>query len=391
MRCVFFGTPDFAARILRRLAAVPHLEIAGVVTRLDAVSKRGKTAAPSPVALAAAELGLPVKKLSSLAAFDTDFCLPRVTDTKRPFGSEGFPGGPYPLEDNPCADADVFIVAAFGLLLPPALLTMPRRGCVNVHASLLPRWRGAAPIERAMLAGDPNSGVSIMRMEAGLDTGPYCARAAVPIGDTSADELRRELAELGATLLLDSLPAIADGSAEWTAQDLAQVTYAQKIAKGELNLSPEVNAEMNLRRVRASSASAPAKCCIAGTELRVTAARVGDAGGDRAEVSKANGRGRTAARLVARSPQPPDDGAVAVPALRLTCTDGSVLEVLRLQPAGKREMAAADWLRGLRLPASSATALISGATTTAIPATCDATATSDPDASDASDIYLTWH
>jgi methionyl-tRNA formyltransferase len=148
-------------------------------------------------------------------------------------------------------------------------------GCINVHASLLPRWRGAAPIQRALLAGDERLGVSIMRMEEGLDTGDFCATASTDGGDKDLAQLTMELGQLGAQALLAVLPDIASGSAVWVSQDQTQATYAEKIAKDELWLSPQLGALDNLRRVRAASEQAPARCLICGKSVTVLAARLG--------------------------------------------------------------------------------------------------------------------
>ena len=210
MRVVFMGTPAFAVPSLTALAR--EHEVALVVTRPDAVRSRGKRLEPSPVKEAALELGLPVLETA------------RMT--------------PEALEALRDAAADIFCVAAYGCILPDAVLTMAPLGCVNVHASLLPRWRGAAPIQRAILAGDEVAGVSIMRIGHGVDTGAYCAQASTPVGEKGADELTRDLAELGGALLARTLPAIAAGSAVWTEQDEALVTHAAKIAK---DCTPELD------------------------------------------------------------------------------------------------------------------------------------------------------
>ena len=232
------GTPRFAAEILDELAEF-H-EIAAVYTRPDAVRGRGKALVPSPVKEVAERRGFPVRTprtlrdaavLSELAAFAPD----------------------------------VICVAAYGAILPKDVLDLPPFGCLNVHGSLLPRWRGAAPIERAILAGDEEIGVCIMAMEEGLDTGDYCVCRSLPAGSRTAAELTEELAALGASALLTAL-----------AQAEALVTYAEKIAKGELNLDPAESAVANDRRVRASGAAHPARAVVAGRPLTVLAARVAD-------------------------------------------------------------------------------------------------------------------
>ena len=298
MRIVFMGTPDFAVPSLRALAAA-H-DVALVLTRPDAVRSRGKKLEPSPVKAAALELGLPVLEAKRME--------PEVVDALR------------------AARADVFCVAAYGCILPDEVLTMAPLGCVNVHASLLPRWRGAAPIQRAILAGDAEAGVSIMRIGHGVDTGAYCAQASCSVAGKSADELTSELAELGAGLLLEVLPGLAAGTVSWTEQDEALVTHAAKIQKAELRLDPAVSAADNERRALASSDAAPARCMLAGKPVRVLAARVAPVSG---------------AALAA--------GELAIQGGRvlLGCGEGA-LEVLELKPDGKRAMDAAAWAAGQR-------------------------------------------
>lgn len=298
MRIVFMGTPDFAVPSLRALAAA-H-DVALVLTRPDAVRSRGKKLEPSPVKAAALELGLPVLEAKRME--------PEVVDALR------------------AARADVFCVAAYGCILPDEVLTMAPLGCVNVHASLLPRWRGAAPIQRAILAGDAEAGVSIMRIGHGVDTGAYCAQASCSVADKSADELTSELAELGAGLLLEVLPELAAGTVSWTEQDEALVTHAAKIQKAELRLDPAASAADNERRALASSDAAPARCMLAGKPVRVLAARVAPVSG---------------AVLAA--------GELAIQGGRvlLGCGEGA-LEVLELKPDGKRAMDAAAWAAGQR-------------------------------------------
>ena len=302
MRVVFMGTPAFSVPSLR--ARTREHEVVLVVTRPDAVRSRGKRLEPSPVKVAAEELGLPVLETSRMT--------PEALDALR------------------AADADVFCVAAYGCILPEAVLTMAPLGCVNVHASLLPRWRGAAPIQRSILAGDAETGVSIMRIGQGVDTGDYCAQAATTVAGKTADELTAELAEMGGELLVEVLPAIADGTAVWTVQDESKVTHAAKIAKEELRLDPVVSALENARRVLASSDAAPARCVLAGKPARVLAAVVSDA-----------------------SPVPAE-GQITCAGKRvlLGCADGA-LELVSVKPDGKRAMPATAWAAGLQGKAGS--------------------------------------
>ena len=293
MRVVFMGTPAFSVPSLKALAAA-H-EVALVLTRPDAVRSRGKRLEPSPVKVAAIELGLPVIEANRIT--------PEVLAA---------------LEE---ARADIFCVAAYGCILPDAVLNMAPHGCVNVHASLLPRWRGAAPIQRSILAGDAETGVSIMRIGKGVDTGAYCAQASCVVPGKTADELTRELAELGGGLLTRMLPSIADGTAAWVEQDESLVTHAAKISKAELRLAPEATAADNARRVLASSDAAPARCVLAGKPARVMAAAPVDEGLAAGELRVAAGR------------------------VLMGCAEGA-LELLSVKPDGKREMPASAWAAG---------------------------------------------
>lgn len=298
MRVVFMGTPAFAVPSLRKLAAA-H-EVALVLTRPDAVRSRGKKLEPSPVKEAALELDLPVMEANRMT--------PEVLDALR------------------AAEAEIFCVAAYGCILPDEVLTMAPLGCVNVHASLLPRWRGAAPIQRSILEGDAETGVSIMRIGHGVDTGAYCAQASCAVPGKFADELTAELAELGGDLLVSTLSAIADGSAAWIEQDESLVTHAAKIAKAELRLDPAVGALENIRRVMASSNAAPARCVIAGRPARVMRAAAADA----------------ASPSVAAGTFTVKGGRVY-----MGCADGS-FELISIKPDGKREMDAKSWAAGQR-------------------------------------------
>ena len=296
MRIVFMGTPSFSVPSLKKLAAA--YELALVLTRPDAVRSRGKKLEPSPVKEAALELGLPVLEAKRMT--------PEVLDALR------------------AAQADVFCVAAYGCILPDEVLTMAPLGCVNVHASLLPRWRGAAPIQRCILAGDEKTGVSIMRIGHGVDTGDYCAQASCTVEGKTADELTAELAELGGDLLVQMLPALADGSVTWTVQDESLVTHAAKIEKAEMRLDPAESALANVRRVLASSDAAPARCEVAGKPVRVL----------------------RAVRVEGKSLQA-GSYEVAGKRVMLGCADGAI-ELIEVKPDGKRAMDASAWAAGLQ-------------------------------------------
>lgn len=301
MRVVFMGTPDFAVPSLVALA--DEHDVVAVYTRPDAVSGRGSMTRPSPVKCAATELGLTVEQPATL----------RDPATRNAVAAYA---------------PDVCVVAAYGLILPPDVLAIPPHGCVNVHASLLPRWRGAAPVQRAILAGDAATGVSIMRMEEGLDTGPYCAVETVEIGEKNADELTRELAAAGARALVRALHSLESGTCQWQAQDEASVTYAAKLTKPEVALSPELTVQESLKRVRASSAQAPARARIVGKGVTLLRAR---------ESAQLVEQGRITAHR---------EGIV------LGVSDGALL-VESVRPDGKRDMVACDWARGLKLDADS--------------------------------------
>ena len=297
MRVVFMGTPDFAVPSLRELAS--RFEVVLVLTRPDAVRSRGKKLEPSPVKAAALELDIPVMEATRIT--------PEVMDR---------------LHE---AEADIFCVAAYGCILPDEVLHMAPLGIVNVHASLLPRWRGAAPIQRAILAGDERAGISIMRIGHGVDTGAYCAQASCSVAGKTADELTAELAQLGADLLCDTLPALADETAVWTEQDESLVTHAQKISKAEMRLDPQESALVNLRRVLASSDAAPARCIAAGKPVRIMRAVAAD--GDASMCA--------AGELVCQSKR-----------IYIGCSDG-MLEITSVKPDGKRQMDASAWAAGL--------------------------------------------
>ncbi|MCI9628677.1 MAG: methionyl-tRNA formyltransferase [Eggerthellaceae bacterium] len=236
MRIAFMGSPEFAADILEDIHE--NMEIVVVYTREDAVRSRGKQLLATPVKVLAQALGIEVRTPKTLRD-------EAEQDYLRSLG------------------LDAIVVAAYGRILPKEVLDIPRFGCINVHASLLPRWRGAAPIERAILAGDEFAGVCIMRMEEGLDTGDFCVSRSIPIADMNAATLTSELASLGAVSLITALDHIEHGCARWVVQDENEVTYASKIEKGELDLSCNMDVEDAIRCVRASGVAHPAKCVVA--------------------------------------------------------------------------------------------------------------------------------
>lgn len=226
LRIIFAGTPDFAARHLDALLSSGH-QVVGVFTQPDRPAGRGKKLMPSPVKVLAEEHGLPVFQPASL----------------RPQENQQW------VAD---LNADVMVVVAYGLILPKAVLDMPRLGCVNVHGSLLPRWRGAAPIQRALWAGDTETGVTIMKMDVGLDTGDMLYKLACPItaDDTSAT-LYDKLADLGPQGLIETLQQLAEKTAKPQIQDDALVTYAEKLSKEEAQLDWSLSAVQLERCIRA--------------------------------------------------------------------------------------------------------------------------------------------
>jgi methionyl-tRNA formyltransferase len=241
---VYAGTPDFAVPSLDAIAASRH-RITCVFTQPDRPSGRGRHLAASPVKERAAALGLPVSQPATLK----DGAAARAIASIAP---------------------DVMVVVAYGLLLPPELLALPRLGCLNVHASLLPRWRGAAPIARAILAGDSRTGVCIMRMEAGLDTGPVLLARATTIGaDETAGELEGRLARVGGAAIVEALDALAAGRAEFVEQDPALATYAEKLTKAEARLDWHEDAAALARRVRALNPRPVAETTLDGAQLRI--------------------------------------------------------------------------------------------------------------------------
>ncbi len=295
------ATPDFALPALAALIDAGH-EIVCVYSQPPRPAERGRRERPTAIAARAVELGLPVRT-------------------------------PATLRSDAAAEAfaalrpDAAIVVAYGLILPPALLAAPKLGCLNIHASLLPRWRGAAPIQRAILAGDRETGITVMRMEQGLDTGPMLLQRATAIGSNeTAGELHDRLATLGATMIVEALAGVAAGTLAATPQPDAGVTYATKIDKRETRLDWTKPAAALARTVRAFS---PAPCAWFDYE------------GERIRVLRAT---PTETRI---------DGPVGTmtPALVVRCGDGAALSLGELQRAGRRAMPASEFANGLRLAA----------------------------------------
>ena len=252
LRIVFAGTPEFAQVILRALLDAPGCEVVAAYTQPDRPAGRGRRLQPSPVKECALTHGIPVFQPLSLK----DAAAQRDLATLAP---------------------DVMIVAAYGLILPPAVLAIPRHGCINVHASVLPRWRGAAPIERAIEAGDTSSGVTIMQMDAGLDTGAMLLVRECPVTatDTGAT-LRERLGALGAEALLETLALLQDGRLEPVAQEDALATYASKLRREEAEIDWQLDAAAIARRVRAFNPANVCQTSVDGQILRVWLAEATD-------------------------------------------------------------------------------------------------------------------
>jgi methionyl-tRNA formyltransferase len=246
MRIIFMGTPDFAVPALKALVAAGH-DVAACYTQPPRPAGRGKRLQPSPVQLESEAMGIAVRHPVSL----------KGGEQQAEFAALG---------------ADISVVAAYGLILPQAILDAPRLGCLNIHGSLLPRWRGAAPVQRAILAGDTVTGITIMRMEAGLDTGPMLTAEPTPVGRKTAGELTAELADMGAQMMVAVLSDL-EGHPE-AAQGDDGVTYASKIDKGEARLDFTQSAEQVDRQVRAFAPTPGAFFELEGERYRVLQAEV---------------------------------------------------------------------------------------------------------------------
>ena len=307
MRLVFAGTPEFAAHALRAIVAAGH-DVVLVLTQPDRASGRGMASRASPVKRLASELAIEVLQPVTLRDVEIQ-------------------------EQLRLAAADAIIVAAYGLILPQAVLDLPRFGCINIHASLLPRWRGAAPIQRAILAGDTHTGVCIMQMDAGLDSGPVLLSGTQPIAeDDTASTLHDRLAAQGACLIVDvlaRLPIVAQPQAE------SGITYASKIGKGEAALDWRLPAVHLERQVRAFDPFPGASCVVDGKPLKVWRARV-----------------------MAGSGSPGSILAVGKKGIVVAC-GSEALCLTEVQKAGGRRLSAAQFLAGNSVAAGSRCASIS--------------------------------
>ncbi len=303
MRIVFMGTPDFAVPVLDALVEAGHEVVAAYCQPARPGGRRGRALVPSPVQARAEALGIPVRSPVSL----------KTAEAQAEFAGFG---------------ADVAVVAAYGLILPRAVLDAPVHGCLNVHGSLLPRWRGAAPVQRAILAGDAETGVGIMQMEAGLDTGPVRLEGRTPIAGKTAGELTAELAAMGGRLMvevigdLDAYPA--------RPQPEEGVTYAAKIDKAEARIDFAQSAVAVERLVRAMNPAPGAWFEVAGERVKVLAADV------------------------LPFTFPGGDGLTVDAALTIGCGDGAIRPTI-VQRAGRGVSSTAEFLRGF--PVASGTQL----------------------------------
>ena len=295
MRIIFMGTPEFAVPTLDALIAAGH-EIAAVYCQPPRPAGRGKALRPSPVQTSAEAAGLVVRTPLGL----------RGAETQRAFAD---------------LDGDAAVVAAYGLILPEAILQAPRNGCLNVHASLLPRWRGAAPIQRAILAGDDRTGVTIMGMERGLDTGPIYAVRETAVGRKTAGALTLELAGMGAALMADVLKNL--GTIAPAPQPEGGVTYAAKLDKMEARLDFARPADALERQIRAFHPMPGAFFEVMGERIKILAAEIVCGTGD--------------------------PGMVIDDRLTIACGEGAIAPTL-VQRAGRAPMTPAELLRGFPLP-----------------------------------------
>jgi methionyl-tRNA formyltransferase len=301
LRLIFMGTPDFAVPTLLALVAHGH-EIAAVYTRAAKPAGRGMKLQPTPVEQEARRLGIPVLTPSTLRT-------------------------PEALDEFRAHDADAAVVVAYGMILPQAILDAPRLGCFNLHASLLPRWRGAAPINRAIMAGDAETGVMVMKMDVGLDTGDVAMAERLTIADAmTAADLHDALAPLGADLMVRAMGGLERGGLQLIKQSEAGVTYAAKIEKAEARIDWSKPAREVLRHIHGLSPFPGAWCeaALDGETARIKILRCEPAKG-------------------AGSP-----GDVLDDRLSVACGDGAI-RILELQRAGKAPMKSTDFLRGTPL------------------------------------------
>jgi len=301
LRLAFMGTPDFSVPVLRALVDAGH-EVVCVYSQLPRAAGRGQKLKPSPVQGKAAELGIDVRTPESLKGEEEQAAFAAL-------------------------ELDCAVVVAYGLILPPAILAAPRLGCVNIHASLLPRWRGAAPIQRAILAGDEISGITIMQMDKGLDTGDMLLSNQLPItSETTGESLHDALSELGAALIVEALNGLQAGTITPLPQPVEGVTYAGKLERQEGHIDWQKTAPELERLVRAFTPWPGSWFEFGGERIKILAAELADGTGE--------------------------PGTVLDNHLTIASGEGA-LRLLKIQRAGKGPMAATDFLRGFDLPVGS--------------------------------------
>ena len=305
MRILFMGTPDFAKTALLAINEKYNGQVVGVVTRQDTPKNRGHVMTPPPVKTAALELGIPVYQPVNLK-------------------KENF--ADILQETNP----DIIVVVAYGKLLPPCVLEYPRFGCINIHGSILPKYRGAAPIQRAILAGEKEMGVTIIKMAEGLDTGDMYAKATMDSSTGNFEEIHDRLAEIGGNLVVETMQKIFDGTAVAEPQDDALSTYASKIEKADRILDFSQTAETIINKIRTFAPVPGAEAKLPSGKVKITSAiRLDEA---------PEGEPGTVASLSAK-------GA----GLLTVNTVDAKIKIERLIPAGKKEMSAGDFIRGRRI------------------------------------------
>lgn len=290
MNLAFAGTPDIAAVILSALLQSPQHKVKHVYTQPDRPAGRGRKPRPSPVKQVAGQFAIPVRQPATRAELEHDAELTGI---------------------------DAFVVVAYGLILPASVLSRPRHGCINVHYSLLPRWRGAAPVQRAIQAGDRETGVSIMLMDSGIDTGKILLQKSCAISNTdTALSLSGRLASLGSDFLFEGLDRLAAGTAEWSEQDDSLATYAHKVAKQEAEIDWNTAADQTARNIRAFNPAPVAFTSLNNVKIRVWEAVTLDSGA----------HGGNPGAIVGYSPEGLD-----------VSTGSGTLRILALQLEGKKK------------------------------------------------------
>lgn len=302
MKIVYMGTPDFAVPALLKLHEA-GFEISAAVTQPDRVRDRGKKMQFTPVKEAAVSLGIPVVQPEKVKGNEEFYC--RLSDLK----------------------PDLIIVAAYGKILPKEILELPPLGCVNIHASLLPKYRGAAPIHRAIIEGEEETGVTLMYMAEGMDTGDMIAQAKTPIGDKTVEELHAELADMGATLLLANIETIAAGTAERIPQDDAQATYAPMIFKQDCFVDFHSKPKEIKRLIQGTNSWPGANTNFGGQNIKLWEAEALDEKTDACDgtVVAADRKGLSVAAA------------------------GEIIRITKLQFPGKRAMSVEDYLKGNKI------------------------------------------